>query len=266
MTDKNKRTIELMRNYHREDFRVPRCAMKVDLMKANDCLHWDFLFDVLICLRFPPMVIRWIKACVSNTSFSIIINGESNGFFLGRRGIRQGDLMSPYLFVICMDVLVGMLQTLVVGSQFRYHWRCQKDGDIPLIQVLKHGLSIFQQFSGLVPNPNKSHYIEKQGNEGNLLNTKRNGRTISTARLKNPMTRSAQGRTCKEDAWAINLAICLPRLNDKLLYSRLKEPPCTIFFSSYFSPFSSSTPRGYLDKDIKNLKDELHEIMDNEVT
>ncbi|KAK2980525.1 hypothetical protein RJ640_027084 [Escallonia rubra] len=66
-----------------------------------------------------------------------------------------------------------MLQRIVVGSQFRYHWRCQKDGifqlafaddlmlfcrgDLPSVQVLKHGLSVFQQFSGLVPNPNKSH-------------------------------------------------------------------------------------------------------------
>ncbi|KAK2995847.1 hypothetical protein RJ640_015807 [Escallonia rubra] len=72
-----------------------------------------------------------------------------------------------------MDVLAGMLQRIVVGSQFRYHWRCQKDGifqlafaddlmlfcrgDLPSVQVLKHGLSVFQQFSGLVPNLKKSH-------------------------------------------------------------------------------------------------------------
>lgn len=79
---------ELLRNYHRNKG-SPRCALKVDLMKAYDTVRWDFLFAVLRTLGFPARVVHWIEECVSTAKFSISINGELNGYFPGQRGLRQ---------------------------------------------------------------------------------------------------------------------------------------------------------------------------------
>lgn len=57
--------------------------------------------------------IQWIKFCVSTTKFSILINGSPVGYFSSRRGLRQGDPLSPYLFLLVMEVLSQMIKTAV---------------------------------------------------------------------------------------------------------------------------------------------------------
>lgn len=89
---------ELLRNYHR-DQGTPRCALKVDLMKAYDTVTWDFVLAVLRTIGFPNKVVQWIMEFVTTTRFSVMINGELNGFFPGGRGLRQGDPMSAKLAV-----------------------------------------------------------------------------------------------------------------------------------------------------------------------
>ncbi|GKA57937.1 putative reverse transcriptase domain, reverse transcriptase zinc-binding domain protein [Tanacetum coccineum] len=72
-------------------------------------------------------MITWIMECVSSTSYSICINGLLHGHFRGKRGLRQGDPLSPYLFTLIMEVLTLMLQRRVRNSDlFTYHRYCSK--------------------------------------------------------------------------------------------------------------------------------------------
>ncbi|KAL0290050.1 UNVERIFIED_CONTAM: Retrovirus-related Pol polyprotein from type-2 retrotransposable element R2DM, partial [Sesamum radiatum] len=103
----------------------PRCALKVDLRKAYDTVEWDFLFATLRLFGFPAVFIRWIEECVTSAHYSVVVNGGVHGFFAGARGLRQGDPMSPYLFVLVMEVLQMILQQFIdQDGQFLYHWRC----------------------------------------------------------------------------------------------------------------------------------------------
>ena len=68
----------------------------------------------------------WILACLSSPRFSVCVNGERVGFFPSKRGVRQGDPMSPYLFVIVMEVLTLIVQKNISLHPFKFHWRCKK--------------------------------------------------------------------------------------------------------------------------------------------
>lgn len=73
---------ELVKDYHK-DQGSPRCAMKLDLMKAYDSVSWQFLFEAMAAMHFPEVFIQWTKQCV------IVINGELQGYFAGARGLRH---------------------------------------------------------------------------------------------------------------------------------------------------------------------------------
>ena len=99
---------EVVKDYHKEDV-SPRCAMKIDIAKAFNSVHWPFLLNTLRALNIPEQFVHRIELCVCTPSFSVQVNGELAGFFQSKRGLRQGFAMSPYLFVICMNVLSHLL-------------------------------------------------------------------------------------------------------------------------------------------------------------
>jgi hypothetical protein len=80
-------------------------AVKIDMEKAFDRMEWDFLLTIMLKLGFHPTWVNWIRICVSTPSFSILINGSPFGKFTPSRGLRQGDPLSHFLFILGTEVL-----------------------------------------------------------------------------------------------------------------------------------------------------------------
>ncbi|KAK3225500.1 hypothetical protein Dsin_005362 [Dipteronia sinensis] len=162
-----------MRNYNKDDG-SPKCSLKVGLMKAFDTVEWDFLLETLYAFRVPSKVINWNKAHITTPKFFISINGELFGFFHSKRGLHQGHPMSPYLFVIAMELLTKLLAKHIQDSpHYKYHWKCNKiklshlcfaddlimlcHGSTPSATILKMSHDDFSSLSGLKVNPAKSN-------------------------------------------------------------------------------------------------------------
>ncbi|KAG7572582.1 Reverse transcriptase domain [Arabidopsis suecica] len=87
-----------------------RCfmAVKTDMSKAYDRLEWDFIQTVMEKQGFHSQWIHWIMQCVKTVSYSYLLNGTAKGLVTPQHGIRQGDPLSPYIFILCSEVLSGL--------------------------------------------------------------------------------------------------------------------------------------------------------------
>jgi hypothetical protein len=92
---------------------IPGVVCKLDLEKAYDHVNWNFLIYMLRRCGFSDRWRRWIFACISSVRFSILVNGSPRGFFHSSRGLRQGDPLSPLLFLLVMEALSRMLAKAV---------------------------------------------------------------------------------------------------------------------------------------------------------
>ena len=94
-------------------------ALKLDMNKAYDRVSWLFLLKCLQAYGFPVAWIRLIEQCISTVSYRVLINGSATPLFKPTCGLRQGDPLSPYLFLFCMDILSRMTSLATDIGQFR---------------------------------------------------------------------------------------------------------------------------------------------------
>ena len=74
--------------------------IKVDLEKAYDRLEWSFVTSMLVSLGFHSNIVELILSCISTTPIALLFNGDQIGEICSSRGLRQGDTISLYIFIL----------------------------------------------------------------------------------------------------------------------------------------------------------------------
>lgn len=182
---------EIMNYLHKKTGKNSFMAIKVDLAKAFDRVEWKLLSCILDNLGFCRTFTGWIMQCISTTSFSFLINGSPYGLFKPTRGIRQGDPLSPFLFVLYTESLSRILAKeeadggfkgvkisrsaptfshLLYADDLILYCRASTNDAISM----KRSLDKFSCCSSQFPNPSKSsiHFSKntKATNKASILN------------------------------------------------------------------------------------------------
>ena len=109
-------------------------AIKIDMSKAYDRVEWGILEAVMGKMGFAPNWIKLVMMCVTSVHYAVLVNGTSSGRILPTRGIRQGDPISPYLFLICTEALSLLLP------------KADREGEIGGVLTSRRGLRLNHLF------------------------------------------------------------------------------------------------------------------------
>ena len=170
-TQKSKpvRTVDDIVDYTKRNH-LPGILIAIDFEKAFDTLNFNFLVRTLHKSNFGLSFIQWIRVLYKNASSAVMNDGYTTGPFSLGRGVRQGDLLSPYLFIIALEILAlrirsdNQIQGLKIGqetvklSSFADDMTCfleNKLSYIALFEILKS----FEELSGLKVNHEKTELL-----------------------------------------------------------------------------------------------------------
>ena len=146
---------------------VPGLLIFIDFQKAFDSLEWNFLLSCLEAFNFGPDFIQWVKTFYKNIQSCVINNGLMSDYFTLERGVRQGDLLSPYLFVVAIESLEiairknPAIRGIMIGKEETKLLQYADDmtavlSDINSAQALFDLLEVFKKPSGLMINTTKT--------------------------------------------------------------------------------------------------------------
>ncbi|XP_040384518.1 uncharacterized protein LOC107305206 [Oryza brachyantha] len=159
----------LARRYHKT--RRPMLLFKLDITKAFDSVRWDYLLSLLQHQGFPQKWRDWISAILSTSTSQVLLNGISGERIQHGRGLRQGDPLSPLLFIMAIDPLQWILSKatqLNAITKLRDRVACLRismyaDDAVVFMNLVKNDvqtftsiLKSFEEATGLITNMHKS--------------------------------------------------------------------------------------------------------------
>ena len=157
--------------FYAEKNNIPGLLLSIDYQKAFDSVSWNFLEKALAFFNFGEDIIKWFSVLYNNATTTIFVNGQYSPYFNIERGVRQGDPLSPYLYLIGAEILSIMLRKnkeikgietrnkQYLLSQFADDTALCLDGSKKSFEATIHTLDKFSNMSGLVINNEKTQIM-----------------------------------------------------------------------------------------------------------